>query len=78
MAYQVIEDVLYSTKSNAKERILKEQAIEIGLSLDLKGVAPISDSPKIKGLLQRMEAEATRIQKAFYPKPKAQIVDAHY
>ncbi len=76
MAYQVIEDVLYSTRSNNKERILKEQMFDIGLNLDLKGVAPISDSPKIKGLTQRIETEAARIRKAFYPKTKSQVVNA--
>lgn len=74
MAYAVIEDILYSTNSNNRERILKEQATELGLSLDLKGAAPISESPKIKGLLQRIDAEAERIRKSFYPVKRSQIV----
>lgn len=78
MAYVVIEDILYSTNSNKRERILKEQATELGLSLDLKGAAPISESPRIKGLLQRIDAEAERVRKSFYPTKRSQIVHVNY
>lgn len=78
MAYNVIEKILYSTESDRKERILKGQLTEVGLQLDLKGAAPISDGPKTKGLQQRIEAEIARIKESFYPKPKAIIVNECY
>jgi hypothetical protein len=67
MAYQVIEDVIYSVRSNINERILKDQLAGIGIQLDLNGVAAISDSPKVIGLKQRIEKELARVKKAFYP-----------
>lgn len=79
MAYNIIEQILYSTESDKKERILKGQLTEVGLQLDLKGQAAISEGPKTKGLQQRIEAEINRIKKAFYPSFKSTIVnDAGY
>lgn len=75
MAYSVIEEVLYSVRENKNERILKEQLAQIGIQLDLNGVAAISDSPQIMGLKQKIDREVQRVRKAFYPKPKAQTVD---
>lgn len=75
MAYQTIEEMIYSVESSGKERIIKEQLQQVGIQLDLNGVAPISESPQIIGLKQRIEREAARVKKAFYPKPKTQIVN---
>jgi hypothetical protein len=75
MAYSVIEDILYTVRSNDKERILKEQLDKIGVQLDLNGAAPISDSPQVTGLKQRIDRETARVKKAFYPQPKAQTVN---
>lgn len=75
MAYQVIEDVIYSVQSARNERILKDQLDKVGIQLDLSGVAPISDSPKVIGFRQRIERETERVRCAFYPEPKAQSVD---
>jgi hypothetical protein len=75
MAYQVLEDILYSTESSARERVLKGQISEAGLQLDLKGAAPISEGPKTKGLQQRIEAEIARVKRSFYPKPKSMVVN---
>lgn len=75
MAYQTIEDMIYSVQSSGKERIIKEQLLSIGIQLDLNGVAPISESPKVIGLKQRIDQEAARVKKAFYAKPKSQTVN---
>lgn len=75
MAAQIIEDILYSVTSSASERILKEQFQSIGLQLDLKGSAPISDGPKTMGIVQKIEIEAKRVKQAFYPSSKSVVVN---
>jgi hypothetical protein len=74
MAYSVIEQIIYAVRSNAGERILKDQLDRIGLQLDLNGAAPISDSPKMKGLKQRIDQAVIDVKEAFYPKSKPQTV----
>lgn len=76
MAYQVIEGIIYAVRSNATERILKDQLASVGMQLDLNGVAAISDSPQVQGLKQRIERETKRVKLSFYPKPKAITIDA--
>jgi hypothetical protein len=75
MAYQVIEDMIYSVRSTKNERIVKDQLDKVGIQLDLNGAAPISDSPQVVGLKQRIDREAKRVKAAFYPKPKGQTVN---
>ena len=75
VAYQVIEQVIYAVRSNANERILKEQLDKVGIQLDLNGAAPISDGPKVTGLKQRIERELERVKKSFYPVAKAVTVN---
>lgn len=75
MAYSVIEQTIYAVRSNVNERILKDQLDKIGLQLDLNGVAPISDSPHVTGLKQRIERELKRVKQSFYPKAKAITVE---
>lgn len=75
MAQSLVEDILYSVRENKTERITKDQLAQIGLQMDLNGAAPISDSPQIIGLKQKIDREAARVRKAFYPKLKAQTVD---
>lgn len=75
MAQMVIEDVLYSTESAAKERILKEQMQSVGLRVDLTGVLPVENTSKIHGLHQRIAAEVKRVADSFYRKPKAQVIN---
>ncbi len=74
MAYMVIEKMVYAVRSNGNERVLKDQMDRVGIQLDLTGAAPISDSPKVKGLLQKIEAEVKQVKDAFTPKQKPQTV----
>ena len=74
-AYTCIEEVIYSIRSSRNERILKDQVQQVGIQLDLNGAAPISDSPQVMGLKQRIDRETARLKKAFYPRPKSQTVD---
>jgi len=73
-AYSVLEQIIYCVRSNPNERILKEQLDRIGVQIDLNGVAPISDSPQVMGLKQRIERETEAVGQSFYPKLKAQVV----
>jgi hypothetical protein len=75
LAYMVIEQIIYAARSNKDERILKDQLDKIGLQLDLSGAAPISDSPQVQGLKQRIVKETNSVLKSFYPKPKATTVN---
>ena len=75
MAQTVIEGILYSIRENKTERITKDQMTTIGMQLDLNGAAPISDSPQVIGLKQKIDREAARVKKAFYPQPKAQTIE---
>lgn len=75
VAYMTLEQIIYAVRSNGTERILKDQVQQIGINLDLNGVAPISDSPKIKGLNTRIEEELKRMRQSFFPKPKSQTVN---
>jgi hypothetical protein len=75
MAYMVIEQMNYTTQSNSIERIVKDQFSQLGMMMDLNGAAPVTDSPKIKGISSRIEEELKKVRSAFYPKPKAQVVN---
>jgi hypothetical protein len=70
VAYMTIEQIIYAVRSNVNERILKDELARVGVSLDLTGSAPLSDSPKIKGLTQRIDEEYKRMRKSFFPKAK--------
>lgn len=74
MSYMVIEQIIYSSRSNKDERIFKDQLERVGIQLDLNGAAPITDSPQIMGLKQRIDREVQTVLKSFYKKPKAIIV----
>lgn len=74
VAYVVLENISYSTRSNGTESVLKDQLTKAGLQLDLNGVIPASDSPHVEGLSGRIKREMERVRKEFYPKPKAQTV----
>lgn len=74
MAYMVMEQIIYSVRSNKDERILKDQLDKIGLKFDLDGAVPIEKTPKIMGLKQRIDREMERVREGFYPKQKAMSV----
>lgn len=67
LTYNVIENILYSARSNATERFLKDQVMKVGIQLDLTGAAPVTDSPQIMGLRQRIDREMQRVKRSFYP-----------
>lgn len=76
LAYSVIEQVMYAVRLNTEEAVLKDQLAQYGIQLEMQGAAPISDSPKITGLKQRIEREARSVRESFYPRPKSIVIDA--
>lgn len=74
LTYSVIEQMIYAVRSNGTERIVKDELERVGIQLDLNGAAPISDSPQVMGLKQRIDREMETVRKSFDPKPKAQVV----
>lgn len=66
MAYKVIEMSQYNTRSNAEQRINREQSFDLSMQMEKDGVAIISDSPKTTGLKQKIEREIKRVKNEFY------------
>ncbi|HUR65460.1 MAG TPA: hypothetical protein VMZ03_03850 [Chitinophagaceae bacterium] len=75
MAAQIVEQILYNTRSNSTERILKDNISAAGAQLDLNGVAAISDSPHTTGLKKQIDKELQRMKLSFFPKAKAITVN---
>jgi len=76
MAAQMVEKILYSTRSNGTERILKEMSEQGFAQLDLNGVVPTADGPGYTGtgLKAQIAKEFKTIQKSFNRRPKSQTV----
>lgn len=66
MAAQVIEQIIFTPRSNGRERILKE-GLDIAAQLDLNGVAPINDSPYKPGIKGEIAKEYKRVFRSFFP-----------
>lgn len=75
MASTVVEKIIYSTRSNATERILKEAVGEFGAQMDLNGAAPVSNTGYVPSLKKRISEEYKQLQNAFFPKPKSRTVN---
>lgn len=72
MAYKVIEDMIYTNRSNAGQRKALEGISMASLIQDLNGSAPVTDGPPpVMGLKQRIDREAARVKKSFFPTAQA-------
>jgi hypothetical protein len=78
LAYSVIEQIIYSVRSSGGERILKEQIDKLGIQLELTGSVPVSESPQIMGIKQRIERETATVRSSFYKQQKAIVINADY
>jgi hypothetical protein len=74
MVYYLIEQILSTTRSNARERILKGGYERIELTHYLYGAVPAMGVAKTKGLNDILADKFKEIREAFYPAPKAQTV----
>jgi hypothetical protein len=74
MAYQCLKAMVYTVRSNANERILKDQFTQYGLQQELEGTVAISNAPQTKGLKDKIAQALKSIQQSFFPDPKPQVV----
>ena len=74
MAAQVIEQSLFANRSNSTERAVKEGMDKIQASMELMGVAPISDGPHTTGLRKQISQELERLDKAFCNDIKSRVI----
>ena len=75
-ASQVIEQIIYSIRSNQEQRELLQGLQLASLISDLNGVAPVSDGPPpIVGLNKRIEREVKRCKDGVLPNVRSQIVE---
>lgn len=75
MAYMVIEESFYTNRSNSTERSNKDDLAKAGLQLDTMGAIPVSASPKVMGLKQRIDQEVIRVKKQFIKKRLPAIIN---
>lgn len=75
MAAMVVENILFTSRSNKEERSLKGNIGELMVYMELKGTVPISQAPNTVGLAKRIEKELVKLQKTFNPKPKTKVVN---
>jgi hypothetical protein len=76
MAAQMVEKILFSTRSNGKERVLREN-LEGAAQLDLNGIVATSEGPGFTGLglKSQVKREFTSIIKSFNCSPRSQTVN---
>jgi len=65
MAVMVIEEIRYSQRTNAQERIAAE--VSKNLQMDVNLAAPGMQQPYVAGLNYRLEREFKRLYKTFFP-----------
>jgi len=75
MSAQTIEQGLFANRSNSTERSVKEGMDKVQASMELTGVAPISEGPKTTGLRKQIEQEIKRVKDSFFPKVKTMSVN---
>ena len=75
MAAKVAEIIMFTKRSNADERILKEANDRLMVYLDMKGTVPITDAPRVEGIAQKIQYEIVKVKRGFFPKQTAQTVD---
>lgn len=74
MAIRVMEEIKYSTRTNATERQSKEAIDQADLNLDLNLAMPTENLPFVAGLKAQLTQELARITRNFFPKSQASSV----
>ncbi|MBX3253919.1 MAG: hypothetical protein KF862_07225 [Chitinophagaceae bacterium] len=74
VAHNVVKQIIYSTRSNRTERMLKTDLDKMGVQYELNGAIPVSDVPKTFGLQDKINSELKRVKESFFPVAKAQSV----
>jgi hypothetical protein len=73
MAIDILQGVVYSTRSNTTERVLQDHIATA--EYDLTGSVPVAGTAKKVGLIECYAAAIQALKKSFYPEPKAQTVN---
>lgn len=71
MAYVALELIVNSVRSNGTERILKDVADKYALLFAMDGAVPVSDTPQVSGLKQRIDRELKRVKAGIIPQKKS-------
>lgn len=74
MAAQIMEQMMFTMRSNATEREAKDATARMQLALELTGTAPITDGPHTTGLRKQIEQELKRLAAAFQPRKKSTVL----
>lgn len=74
MACDLIEQIIFSSRSNATERIQKEQ-VQAAFT-DLNQDMPVDGAPYSAGLKNRLKRELQRLNKNYFPKETIKIVQS--
>jgi hypothetical protein len=74
MACDLIEQIIFSSRSNATERIQKEQ-VQAAYT-DLNQDMPVDGAPYSAGLKNRLKRELQRLNKNYFPKEPIKIVQS--
>lgn len=75
MAYAVLEMIVNSVRSNSTERLLSDAAAKYTVMFAMDGAVPVSDTPQVAGLKQRIDREMKRVKAGIYPHKKAVTVN---
>jgi len=74
MAAQIIEQMMFTMRSNGTEREAKDATSRMQLALELTGTAPITDGPHTTGLRKQIDQELKRLAAAFQPRKKSTVL----
>lgn len=74
MAVDLIEQIIFSTRSNATERLQKDQSQAV--YTDLNQDMPVDGAPYSAGLKNRLKRELQRLHKNYFPKEPIKIVQS--
>ena len=77
MAYYLLEMIVSTTRSNARERILKGAYDAIEIKHYLYGAIPAQGVSKMTGLNDVIARKFEQVRETFYPRPKAQTVNIY-
>ncbi len=76
VAFMTLEKILFSLRINSTSRILQDGVSAMTVQQLLYGSVPVSDGPPPqKGMDKKIEAELTKVKKAFYPIQKSRTVN---
>jgi hypothetical protein len=77
-ASMILEQILFSQRSNPEQRQALENQERFSIQLDLTGTLPISDAPQILGMRSRIDKQVNRLKSIFHKKQTGVVSYADY